>query len=84
MDWVSREHWLDGDSSFVSPLESAATLGIAKTFRLYKPVMAIGSWLELQHWGTSFHCLIGNEISLSSQNEEQSSNDETVSSQSQN
>ena len=32
MDWVSREHWLDGDSSFVSPLESAATLGIAKLF----------------------------------------------------
>ena len=48
---------LDEDASFVSPLESAATLGIAKTFRLYKPVMAMGSWLELQHWGRSFHSL---------------------------
>ena len=83
-DWVSKEHWLDGDSSFVSPLESAATLGIAKTFRLYKPVMAMGSWLELQHWGTSFHCLIGNEISLSSQIEAQRSNSEIESSQLQN
>ena len=62
--WASSKHWLDGDTSFISPLESAATLGIAKTFRLYKPVMAMGSWLELQHWGSSFHCLIGNQISL--------------------
>ena len=62
--WVSSKHWLDGDTSFISPLESAATLGIAKTFRLYKPVMAMGSWLELQHWGSSFHCLIGNQVSL--------------------
>ncbi|TCD58116.1 hypothetical protein CWE16_02105 [Synechococcus sp. BS55D] len=62
--WVESEHWLDGDCSFVSPLESAATLGISKTFRLYKPVMAMGSWLELQHWGRSFHCLIGNSVSL--------------------
>ena len=67
--WASKKYWLDRDASFVSPLESAATLGIAKTFRLYKPVMAMGSWLELQHWGTSFHCLIGNEVSNLSQNE---------------
>ena len=83
-DWASREHWLDGDSTFVSPLESAATLGIAKTFSLYKPVMAVGSWLELQHWGTSFHCLIGNKVSLSAQDKPQSSIDEMDSSQLQN
>jgi len=60
--WMNQSCWLDGDCSWVSPLESAATLGIAKTFRLYKPVMAQASWLELQHWGTSFHCLIGNSV----------------------
>ena len=48
----------------MSPLESAATLGIAKTFRLFKPVMAQASWLEIQHWGTSFHCLLGNKVAL--------------------
>ena len=53
-DWVAKEHWLDKDESFVSASESAATLGIAKTFRLYKPVTAMGSWLELQHWEPLF------------------------------
>ena len=48
----------------MSPLESAATLGIAKTFRLFKPVMAQASWLEIQHWGTSFHCLLGENVAL--------------------
>ena len=62
--WTQQPHWQDGDSSWVSPLESAATLGIAKTFRLFKPVMAQASWLEIQHWGTSFHCLLGNKVAL--------------------
>ena len=62
--WTQKPWWLDGDSSWVSPLESAATLGISKTFRLYKPVMAQASWLELQHWGTNFHCLIGDSVNF--------------------
>ena len=82
--WVSSSHWQDGDASFVSPLESAATLGISKTFRLYKPVMAMGSWLELQHWGNSFHCLLGNAVSLPGKGEAQLSSDDNVESQSQN
>ena len=52
----------------MSPLESAATLGIAKTFRLFKPVMAQASWLEIQHWGTSFHCLLGHKVALPGDN----------------
>ena len=62
--WTRQPHWQDGDCSWVSPLESAATLGIAKTFRLFKPVMAQASWLEIQHWGTSFHCLLGDKVAL--------------------
>ena len=62
--WTQQSHWQDGDCSWVSPLESAATLGIAKTFRLFKPVMAQASWLEIQHWGTSFHSLLGNNVAL--------------------
>jgi len=65
--WMQQPHWQDGDSSWVSPLESAATLGIAKTFRLYKPAMVMAGWLELQHWGTSFHCLIGRSVALPEQ-----------------
>ena len=60
--WSEQPWFLDGDVSFVSPLESAATLGISKTFRLYKPRMSQAAFLELQHWGTSFRSLIGKEI----------------------
>ena len=32
--------------------------------------MANASWLELQHWGTNFHCLIGKKVALPSQQSE--------------
>ena len=60
--WMSDDCWQDGDCSYVSPLESAATLGLIKVFRLYKPAFACASWLEVQHWGTSFTSLVGNSI----------------------
>ncbi len=56
--WTKQTFWQDGDTSYVSPLESAATLGIAKTFTLYKPAFEYAAWLELQHWGTSFICMV--------------------------
>ena len=62
--WVRQPWWQDGDCSFVSPLESAATLGIARTFQLYKPSLAQASWLEIQHWGSSFRCLMGDTLSV--------------------
>ena len=62
--WSQQPCWQDGDVSLVSPLESAATLGISKAFKLYKPVIEQASWLELQHWGNSFHCLLGRSVSL--------------------
>jgi len=65
--WVEHPCWQDGDCSFVSPLESAATLGIAKVFRLYKPAFSHASWLEVQHWGNSFHQLIGRPASSDDQ-----------------
>ena len=68
--WVRQTWWQGGDCSLISPLESAASLGIAKTFRVFKPAMANTSWLELQHWGTNFHCLIGNKVALPSQQSE--------------
>ena len=56
--WMDQPWWMDRDCSFVSPLESAATLGLVKTFRLYKPGLSHAAWLEVQHWGRSFHCLL--------------------------
>ena len=63
--WTEQPWFLDGDSSLVSPLESAATLGLLKTFHLYKPQMPFASFLELQHWGTSFRSLIEDKVNLS-------------------
>ena len=31
-------------------------------FRLYKPAFACASWLEIQHWGTSFSSLVGGSV----------------------
>jgi len=64
--WTKHPSWQDGDCSYVSPLESAATLGLTKVFRLYKPAMANAGWLELQHWGSSFRSLIGGTIATGS------------------
>jgi hypothetical protein len=48
--WRAQPHFLDRDTAFVGPLESAATLGIMKTFRVYKPARACASFLEVQHF----------------------------------
>ena len=58
--WIQQPWWLDGDCSFISPLESAATLGLLKTFNLYKPTYASALFLEAQHWGSSFLGLMAN------------------------
>ena len=62
--WSQQDWFLDYDCSLISPLESAATLGLVKTFKLYKPAWAYASFLELQHWGVNFRSLIGGQISL--------------------
>ncbi|MBD2254099.1 calcium-binding protein [Nostoc parmelioides] len=63
--WANKPYFLDRDTSFVSPLESAATLGIMKTFRVYKSAPEQANFLEIQHFGTAFLSLIGQEIGLS-------------------
>lgn len=54
--WVSRADFLDRDTSFIGPLESAATLGIMRTFRVYKTAPDCAGFLEIQHHGTSYLC----------------------------
>jgi hypothetical protein len=52
--WASRPYFLDRDTSFIGPLESAATLGIMRTFLVYKPAPESAGFLEIEHYGTSF------------------------------
>lgn len=47
--WVAGPHFLDGDVSYMSPLDSAATLSIMKSFRIYKPVLDQAWFLEVLH-----------------------------------
>lgn len=61
-NWINQPHFLDMDAGFISPLESAATLGIMKTFRVYKPVLQNACFLEIQHFGDMFLSLIGNQV----------------------
>lgn len=48
-EWASKPYFGDGDSSFAGPLESAASLGIIKTFRQYKPSPRNAGFLEIEH-----------------------------------
>jgi hypothetical protein len=47
--WTKSPIFQDGDCSFAGPLESAASLGIMKIFRIYKPSMANAGLFEIQH-----------------------------------
>jgi hypothetical protein len=52
--WARQPGFLDRDTSFIGPLESAATLGVMRTFRVYKTVAESASFLEIEHFGRSF------------------------------
>ena len=48
----------DIDTSFHGPLESAATLGMLKTFQLMKPALGNGRFLTVEHGGRNFMGLV--------------------------
>ena len=52
--WSRQPYFLDRDVRFIGPLESAATLGIMRAFRVYKPSPENAGFLEIQHYGTMF------------------------------
>jgi len=47
--WVEGPYFLDGDTSYLSALDSAVTLSVMKTFRVYKPVLQAALFLEVLH-----------------------------------
>ena len=62
--WAGQSYFLDRDTSFIGPLESAATLGIFRAFSVYKPVREQAGFLEIQHVGTQFLNQVGTELPL--------------------
>ena len=53
--------FFDRDISFAGPLESAATLGIMKTFRIYKPANDNAGFFEILHTNNRY---LGNWLKL--------------------
>jgi hypothetical protein len=47
--WRQSPSFLDGDESYFSPLDSAATLSVMKTFRIYKPCLDHSWFFEVEH-----------------------------------
>lgn len=56
--WMKQPSFGVPDSAFVGPLESAATLGIMRAFKVYKPAVENASFLEIEHAGSDFIRLI--------------------------
>ena len=47
--WMDQPWFLDRSDAWVGPLESAATLGLMRTFRVYKPALGNANFLEVEH-----------------------------------
>lgn len=47
--WAASPDFDDEDCSFAGPLESAATLGVMKNFRIYKPSATDAAFFEIRH-----------------------------------
>jgi hypothetical protein len=47
--WAARPEFLNRDTSFVGPLESAASYGLMRFFRAYKPARENAAFLEIRH-----------------------------------
>lgn len=52
--WTQQPHFLDRNTNFIGPLESAASLGIMRTFRVYKPASQNANFLEIEHYGNAW------------------------------
>lgn len=57
--WIKQPHFSEWDISWVGPLESAASLGIMKTFDIYKPDWNNANFLEISHFGDAYLQTIG-------------------------
>ncbi len=52
--WSEQDFFLDRDTSFVGPMESAATLGVLRCFEPYKPAPECADFLEILHFDNRY------------------------------
>ncbi len=60
---------MDRSDKFIGPQESAASLGIMRTFMVYKPAGEYARFLEIMHAGTAFAGLMGKMIRIARKQE---------------
>ncbi len=58
--YFASEHSRSLDASFHGPLESAATLGMLRSFQVMKPCLTNGRFLTVEHAGRNFMGLVQN------------------------
>jgi hypothetical protein len=54
MKWIDSPAFLDRRPLFIGPLESAASLSLMRTFRVYKPAVENAGFLEIEHQSMQF------------------------------
>ena len=52
--WSATPYFLDRSDAFIGPLESAATLGLVRTFDVFKPGIENANFFEVQHHGSGY------------------------------
>jgi hypothetical protein len=52
--WRAQPWFLNRDTQFIGPLESAATLGVLQTFSVYKSAGSSLGWLQIEHLDRKF------------------------------
>ncbi len=54
LHWSKQEQFGEPSRAFIGPLESAATLGLLQTFKVYKPARENAGFLEIEHQSKQF------------------------------
>ncbi|WP_330205249.1 hypothetical protein [Cyanobacterium sp. Dongsha4] len=67
--WIHQDYFLDRCTDFIGPLESSATLGIMKTFKVYKPAIECINFLELYHGDQGFIHQLGSTFEIDLENQ---------------
>lgn len=57
--WARSPYFLDRSAAFVGALESAATLGMMRTFEVVKPAGETADFFEVRHHGTAYLGMVG-------------------------
>jgi hypothetical protein len=60
--WARQPGFLDRGTGFIGPLESAASLGVMRAFRVYKPARENLDFLQIRHGDDKHLQAVGGQI----------------------